>query len=60
MFFLTFFVDLRDIKTGTEINEDKLKLVNLFENHLKGNTNSMAELQKNISPSTSTQYQRGI
>lgn len=58
--FSKFFVDLRDIKTGTEINKDKLKLVKLFENHLEGKAGSMGELQKNISPSTSTQYQRGI
>ena len=58
--FSEFFVDLRDIKTATEIDVDKAKLVKLFESHLKGNTESVLELQKNIHPSTSSQYQRGI
>lgn len=58
--FSNFFIDLRDIKTGTEIDVDKIKLVKLFESHLKGDVESMNELQQKIHPSTSTQYQRGI
>lgn len=58
--FSNFFIDLRDIKTGTEIDVDKTKLVKLFENHLGGDSESMNKLQQNIHPSTNTQYRRGI
>ena len=58
--FSNFFIDLRDIKTGTEIDVDKTELVKLFESHLKGDIESMNELQQNIHPSTNTQYRRGI
>lgn len=58
--FSNFFIDLRDIKTGTEIDLDKTKLVKLFEIHLSGDSESINKLQQNINPSTSTQYRRGI
>lgn len=58
--FSNFFVDLRDIQTGTEIAVDKVELVKLFESHINGSADSKSELQKNICPSTNTQYQRGI
>ncbi len=58
--FSNFFIDLRDIKTGTEIDLDKTKLVKLFEIHLSGDSESINKLQQNIHPSTSTQYRRGI
>ena len=58
--FSNFFIDLRDIKTGTNVVADKAKIVKLFENHLKGNSDSINELNQNIQPSTNTQYTRGI
>ena len=58
--FSEFFIDLRDVKTGTEIGLDKVKLIELFEQYIKGDTGSINELEKNIHPSTNTQYQRGI
>ncbi len=58
--FSNFFIDLRDIKTGTEIDLDKTKLVKLFESYLSGDSESINKLQQNIHPSTSTQYRRGI
>ena len=58
--FSSFFIDLRDIKTGTETDTDKSALVKLFENHLNGNSDSITELNQNIQPSTNTQYTRGI
>lgn len=58
--FSNFFVDLRDVKTGTEIGVNKAELIKLFENHLKGDNESLNAIQKNIHPSTNTQYQRGI
>ena len=58
--FSNFFIDLRDIKTGTETELTKLEIVNLFENYIKGDSSPVAELQQNIHPSTNTQYIRGI
>ncbi len=58
--FSSFFIDLRDVETGTKIDTDKLALVKLFENHLNGNSDSITELNQNIQPSTNTQYRRGI
>lgn len=48
------------MKTGTEIGVNKAELIKLFENHLKGDNESLNAIQKNIHPSTNTQYQRGI
>ena len=58
--FSNFFVDLRDIKTGTETEMTKLEMVNLFEKYLKGESSTVDTLQQNIQPSTNTQYLRGI
>lgn len=58
--FSNFFIDLRNIKTGTHFDIDKSKTVKLFENHINGDTDSISELNKNIHPSTNTQYTRGI
>ena len=58
--FSKFFVDLRDIKTGTEIEMNKSQMVSLFESYISGDTSPVADLQKNIYPSTSSQYRRGI
>ena len=58
--FSNFFVDLRDIKTGTETAINKLDIIKLFEGYLNGDNASIKELQKNIQPSTNTQYVRGI
>ena len=58
--FSDFFIDLRDIKTGTKIDLDKSKIVKTFESYLSGNADSINELNKNIHPSTNTQYVRGI
>ncbi len=58
--FDTFLIDLRDIKTNTETKQNKLNIIKLFQNHLKGDINSINSLQKTITPSTQSQYQRGI
>jgi len=58
--FSNFFIDLRDIKTDTKIEKDKLRIVNLFVNHLGGNPGSAEELKQSIHPSTNTQYKIGI
>ena len=58
--FSDFFIDLRDIKTGTETEMTKLEMVKLFENYLNGDSSPITKLQQNIQPSTNTQYLRGI
>ena len=58
--FSNFFVDLRDIKTDTNIEIDKLAMVKLFEKHISGDLESGAELKQHIHPVTHTQYIRGI
>lgn len=58
--FSSFFIDLRDIKTRTNISADKAETVKLFEQSVAGNVDAIARLQKTISPSTNTQYVKGI
>jgi putative protease len=58
--FSSFFIDLRDIKTNTDVKMDTLEIVKLFEKHLKGLPGSAEELKHNIRPSTQTQYEKGI
>ena len=58
--FSSFFVDLRDVKTGTEVDVDKSELVDLFEQYVEGDSESKITIKQNIHPSTNTQYRRGI
>ena len=58
--FSNFFIDLRDIETGTIIKEDKTKMVAVFKDYLNGNLDAITQLNQNIYPSTNTQYKRGI
>ena len=58
--FSKFFIDLRDVKTGTEIGIDKLKIIKLFDEYVNGNNDSIQELQQSIQHTTNTQYSRGI
>ena len=58
--FSSFFIDLRDIKTNTQTDISKVKIIKLFEEHLNGGSDSITELKQNIYPSTSSQYRKGI
>lgn len=58
--FSSFLIDLRDIKTKTKIQMDKIGIIRLFENLLNGNPDSKKELKQIIHPSTNTQYKKGI
>ncbi|MFH2057684.1 MAG: peptidase U32 family protein [Pseudomonadota bacterium] len=58
--FSNYLIDLRDIKTQTNIEMDKSKIIALFENLLNGNSNAKNELEQIIHPSTKTQYIKGI
>ncbi|MFA8436627.1 MAG: peptidase U32 family protein [Marinifilaceae bacterium] len=59
-FFTGFTIDLRDVKTKTQLRRDKPGIVHLFQNHLKGKPNSVMELKQMIQPTTNTQYLKGI
>jgi putative protease len=58
--FSSFLVDLRDVKTETKINIDKGKILTLFENFLNADLHSAKELHNKISPTTQSQYTKGI
>lgn len=58
--FSGFLIDLREIKTETKITLRKEQIITLFENLLNGKDGSEKELKKHISPSTNTQYIKGI
>jgi len=58
--FSGFLIDLRDIKTGTQTDMDKVSVIKHFEKLLTGTSDSKADLQKMIHPTTNVQYKRGI
>ncbi|NOQ24462.1 MAG: U32 family peptidase [Bacteroidales bacterium] len=58
--FSNFFIDLRDIKTETKIETNKLEIINLFENLLNENHESKREIKQVIYPTTMSQYRKGI
>jgi len=58
--FSRFLIDLRDIKTKTEIGVNKSGVIQLFTNLLEGNPDSRKELNHVIYPSTNSQYIKGI
>lgn len=59
-FFSGFMIDLRNIKTQTKLNADKIKMIKTFESFIKGNKNAKDELDALISSSTNYQYHKGI
>ncbi|MBT3387281.1 MAG: U32 family peptidase [Desulfobacula sp.] len=58
--FSSYFIDLRDIKTKTKMNLNKLKIIRLFENLIHGALDSKKELKNVIHPTTHVQYTKGI
>ncbi len=58
--FSSLFIDLRDIKTETQIETNKVGLIDLFENFLKGSPGSEERLKLNLHPTTCTQYKKGV
>ena len=58
--FSRFMIDLRDIKTGTEVTIDKASLIKLFENHIDGSLETVNKIQETMSKYTNSQYSRGI
>ena len=58
--FSGFFIDLRDVKTETQLEMDKSRIIKIFENLLNRNSDSTKELKQIIHPTTDAQYKKGI
>ena len=58
--FSSFFIDLRNVKTQTNIEPSKLKIIKLFDNFINGNINIKDELIQVINPTSNNQYKKGI
>ncbi|MCW8330157.1 U32 family peptidase [Photobacterium sp. SDRW27] len=58
--FSNFFIDLRDIKTETVVDVDKVSLVELFQNLISGDVDAKQEIAKVIYPTTNSQYVKGL
>ena len=58
--FSSFFVDLRNIRTNTNIDVDTATLLQLFKNHLNGNLDAAKNLRQSLHPTTDIQYKKGI
>ncbi len=58
--FSSFFIDLREIKTETKIEIDRINIIGFFENLINGKPGSKKELRQVINPSINTQYKKGI
>ena len=59
-FFSSFFIDLRNIKTKTELKLNKLEVIKLFEDLISGKPSAKKNLDQNIYASTNIQYKKGI
>ena len=58
--FTSFFIDLRDITTGTAAIEDKSALIRMFSELLSGTVGATEKIHDLMSSSTNTQYKKGI
>ncbi len=58
--FTSFFIDVRDIKTGTAAIEDKAALISMFAELLHGDDGAKEKIDDLISPATNAQYKKGI
>ncbi|EAR55219.1 collagenase-like protein [Photobacterium sp. SKA34] len=58
--FTRFMIDLRDIKTETEVNTDKAMLVSLFNAYIHGDINARTTLEQTIVGTISQQYKKGL
>jgi putative protease len=58
--FCNYMVDLRDIKTQTQISEPKSRLIGLFKNLLLNRPATQEAIEQAISPSCNNQYKKGI
>lgn len=58
--FSEFFIDLRNVKTETKIETDKLEIVRCFQNYINGLDDSSNKLDSLIELTGFEQYKRGI
>jgi putative protease len=58
--FSSFFIDLTDVKTATQIEMSETRIIKIFEDLLKEKPGSKEELDNTIHPSSNIQYKRGI
>ncbi|MES9898383.1 MAG: U32 family peptidase [Sedimenticola sp.] len=58
--FDSLFLDLRDVKSDTKVTADKRAIIKMFENHLNDELESSKTIHQHISPTTDTQYIKGI
>lgn len=58
--FSSFFIDLTDIKTETNLTVDKPTLIFLFKQHLSGDAQATQQLKTHIQPTHNKQYESGL
>ncbi|WP_154140250.1 peptidase U32 family protein [Photobacterium damselae] len=58
--FTRFMIDLRDIKTETQVNLDKPTLVNLFSRYIQGDMTAQEQLESGIIGTIHHQYKKGL
>ena len=58
--FSSFLIDLRNIKTGTEVKVNKTELIQLFQEHLNGKASAGEILKQVVHPTSNNQYIKGI
>ncbi len=54
--FDSFFIDLREIKTGTLVNNEKTELIALFKDIINGDNEAVDKLKQNVYPMSNSQY----
>lgn len=58
--FSSFLIDLRDVNQSTPLNQSKAELIHLFFNFLQGMPGIKEEIVACLSPTTRSQYQKGV
>nr|WP_239685886.1 U32 family peptidase [Photobacterium swingsii] len=58
--FSHYFVDLRDIKTDTQISVDKATLIGLFTRAINKDETAIAELSDAVTQTSNAQYRKGL
>ncbi len=53
-------IDLREVRTDTQVGVNKVELTRLFQRYTTGETAVADELKRQIAPTTNTQYRKGI
>jgi len=58
--FSSYFIDLRDVKSGTNVKQNKSNLIQLFKALISDDLESAEKLQNTIVSTTCVQYKKGI